>query len=79
MKAIPVRGGPIAMRNALDKLWHDDAGQDVVEYALLAALIGLGSYGGFVLIQNTIFTSYGNWDAGQQSLWQPLDPGAYGS
>lgn len=61
------------------RLWREDSGQDVVEYALLSAFIGLGSYGGFVAIQNTIYGSYGIWDSGQQNLWQPLDPGSFGS
>ena len=65
--------------NILKRLWRDDRGQDVVEYALLAAMIGLGSYGGFVLIQNTINASYTGWDTNQQNLWVPLNPGAYGS
>jgi Flp pilus assembly pilin Flp len=62
-------------RNILGKLWRDDTGQDVVEYALLAMLIGLGSYAGFVAIQTTIHDSYGVWDTGQQNLWVPPDPG----
>ena len=63
----------------LSRLCREDYGQDLVEYALLAALIGLGSYGGFVLIQNTIYASYIGWDTGQQNLWEPRDPGAFGS
>ena len=62
------------MKNISLRLWHEDSGQDVVEYALLAGLIGLGSYAGFVAIQNTIFSSYIRWDTGQQNLWQPPNP-----
>jgi Flp pilus assembly pilin Flp len=65
--------------NALVRLWREDSGQDVVEYALLSAFIGLGSYGGFLLIQSTISSSYTGWDNGQQGLYQPLDPGSFGS
>jgi pilus assembly protein Flp/PilA len=25
------------------RLWHDDSGQDLIEYALVAALVGLGA------------------------------------
>ena len=67
------------MQNIFKMLWRDDSGQDVVEYALLATLIGLGSYVGFVAIQNTIHSSYGVWDSGQQNLWVPPDPGSFGS
>jgi len=63
----------------LRRLWRQDSGQDVVEYALLAALIGLAAYGGFSAIQNAISSSYITWDNGQQNLWEPLNPGAYGS
>jgi Flp pilus assembly pilin Flp len=70
---------PIVIENMFHALWHDESGQDVVEYALLTALIGLGSYAGFVAIQNAIFSSYGVWDTGQQNLWRPPDPGSFGS
>jgi Flp pilus assembly pilin Flp len=73
------RQASVTAKNMFARLWHDDRGQDVVEYALLAAMIGLGSYGGFVLIQNTIHNSYIGWDTNQQNLWVPPNPGAYGS
>ena len=62
------------MRHILRRLLREDSGQDFVEYALLAGVIGLGSYLGFVAIQNAIFTSYGTWDTGQQNLWEPPNP-----
>lgn len=31
------------MRCFVDKLWKDDSGQDLIEYALLAALVATGS------------------------------------
>jgi pilus assembly protein Flp/PilA len=31
------------MKNILLKLWRDEAGQDLVEYALLVVLISLGA------------------------------------
>jgi pilus assembly protein Flp/PilA len=31
------------MRSAFRRLWQEELGQDLVEYALVAALIGLGS------------------------------------
>jgi pilus assembly protein Flp/PilA len=31
------------MRNKLKRLWQEEEGQDLVEYALLVALIGLAS------------------------------------
>ena len=61
------------------RLVREDEGQDLVEYALLGAFIGLACFAGFQTVQNTIFGAYGNWDTGQQGLWVPPDPGAGGS
>jgi hypothetical protein len=63
----------------LVRLERDERGQDLVEYMLLGAFLGLTSYLGFLAIQNTIFTSYGNWDTSQQNLWVPPDPAPVGS
>jgi pilus assembly protein Flp/PilA len=32
---------PTALRSSFTHLLHDDSGQDLIEYALLAALVGL--------------------------------------
>jgi Flp pilus assembly pilin Flp len=31
------------MKNIFRRLWYDEAGQDLIEYALLAALVATGS------------------------------------
>jgi Flp pilus assembly pilin Flp len=62
------------MTGLFKRLWREDAGQDLVEYMLLAAFIGLASYGGFVAIQNTIHSSYIGWDSSQQGIYSPPDP-----
>jgi len=67
------------LNNILVKFWLGDAGQDMVEYALLSFFFGLASYAGFIAIQATINSSYISWDGGQQGLSAPLDPGGYGS
>ena len=61
------------------RLTREEISEDLVEYALLAAFIGLACFVGFQTIQDTIFGAYGNWDTGQQGLWVPPDPGAAGS
>jgi pilus assembly protein Flp/PilA len=43
-------------REALRNLLRDDSGQDLIEYALVAGLIGLGS----VLALGTLSTDIGN-------------------
>jgi len=41
------KGGSISLERAMSKLpkrlWHDESGQDLTEYALLVALIGLSA------------------------------------
>ncbi len=57
------------------ELVYGDAGQDIVEYALLTASICLV---GIVVWQNItggIGTAYSGWDSGNQNLWEPPDPG----
>jgi len=53
---------------------RDDDGQDLIEYALLAAAIAILS----VLVFPSIVTKMGNgfssWAANVQSLWIPNDP-----
>lgn len=63
----------------LARLIREEISQDLVEYAWLAAFIGLACVVGFQTIQTAIFGAYGNWDTGQQGLWVPPDPGAGGS
>jgi len=52
----------------------EDLGQDMVEYALLAAFIGLA---GFVVLRSlgiVISAAYTGWDSGVQGLWEPPPP-----
>jgi Flp pilus assembly pilin Flp len=64
------------MTSLLLRLAVDDTGQDVVEYALLAALIGLASIASFGLLQDAIAGTYGSWNSGTNDIWQPPDPSA---
>lgn len=66
-------------RTTLGRLLVEDDGQDFVEYALLTGFLGLGVLGGFGAIQNSLTTSYTNWDTGTQGLWVPPDPMGGGS
>jgi Flp pilus assembly pilin Flp len=58
------------------RLLHDESGEDLVEYAILAAALGFGTYGAWVIVQNAIQDAYGRWDTNQQNLWEPPDPSA---
>ena len=51
------------MNHLIRKLLADDSGQDLIEYALLAALVGLGVFGAMRTLSNAeknTFNSIGN-------------------
>lgn len=66
------------MRNVLKRLIArvvlQDDGQDLIEYALLSAFIGLAGALAFNLIGTAMNTTYGSWNAGINSLWVPANP-----
>jgi pilus assembly protein Flp/PilA len=45
-------------RNLGDRLYADESGQDLIEYALVAALIGLGAVATMRGLQNAIGTAF---------------------
>jgi pilus assembly protein Flp/PilA len=47
-------------REALMRLLRDDSGQDLIEYALVAGLIGLGAVTAFTGLSSAISTAFGN-------------------
>ena len=46
------------MKNLLTRLWKEEEGQDLVEYALLIALIGLGIVTAGGALATTISTKF---------------------
>ena len=53
---------------------RDDGGDDLVEYALLATVVGTAGAAvlqAFPVVMNAVYAS---WDAGAQALWEPADP-----
>jgi Flp pilus assembly pilin Flp len=64
------------MPRILTRLVAQQEGQDLVEYALLAALVGLASIASFGLIHDAIAATYGSWNTGTNDIWQPPDPSA---
>ncbi len=48
------------MKNLLKRLWQEEEGQDLVEYALLLVLISLGSIAAMNSLATAISTAYGN-------------------
>jgi Flp pilus assembly pilin Flp len=46
----------------------EDDGQDLIEYALLSALVGIVGLAAWINIGTAIFNTYGGWDTGVQTL-----------
>lgn len=53
---------------------HDEEGQDLVEYVLLTATIGLCSIVAMNVLSGAINLVYTSWNTGTQSIWQPENP-----
>jgi Flp pilus assembly pilin Flp len=62
------------MVSRLATLVRDDSGLDLVEYALLSALIGLSGLAIYSL-SNNMGTAYINWNNNAQNSWEPCPPG----
>ena len=56
------------MRTTLRTLVFDDGGQDLIEYALLSALIGIVGIIAWTNIGVAIGAAYGGWDTDVQCL-----------
>lgn len=58
------------------RLLREEDGQDVVEYALLTASVGLMGIATWPLITASIGTTYQRLDTQTQDLWEVPDPGS---
>ncbi len=56
------------------RLVVDDGGQDLIEYALLTAFIGLAGAAAFELVATSMSAAYSAWGTGINNLWEPADP-----
>ena len=54
--------------NVLQRFVRDEGGQDIVEYALLGALIGIAAIVTWQQLATTVGVAYGTADAGVQGL-----------
>jgi Flp pilus assembly pilin Flp len=52
----------------------DDGGQDLIEYALLTAIIGIAGLLVLSILPTTMGTAYNSWNAAGQNAWQPCPP-----
>jgi len=59
----------------LRQLLVDERGQDLLEYGLLAALIGCIGVTIFPLVHAKLKTTYTGWGTNVRNLWIPKAPG----
>jgi Flp pilus assembly pilin Flp len=61
------------------RLACDDGGSDLIEYALLTALVGILGILSFTNLSGPMSNNYTGWDSSVRSLWIPPAPAASGS
>lgn len=61
------------------RLFGDEQGQDLIEYALLTAVIGFAGVAVFGIILGVISNTYGSQETAVNDRWIPSDPAAGGS
>lgn len=64
-----------ASSRIVKRLVAEDRGQDLIEYALLTAGIGLAGLAVWPAITAAIGVAYGNLDTNTQNLWEVPNPG----
>jgi Flp pilus assembly pilin Flp len=67
------------LKDLAQKLVRDEAGQDLVEYALLTTTIGFAGIFVWSLVGNAISGTYSSWVSGVDSLAVPPAPSGGGS
>jgi Flp pilus assembly pilin Flp len=55
----------------LTRLIAEEDGQDLLEYALLTAAIGMAAVAAFSLWGGAINATYGSWNTSVNCLWDP--------
>ena len=48
------------VKNLLNRLWHEEEGQDLVEYGLLVTLVGLAAVASMKTLASAISTVFSN-------------------
>jgi len=75
-RAVTVRRGLLARFGA------DDGGQDLIEYALIAAFIGIAGWAVLMTLPGVIGSTYASWldpNNGVPGQWDPPEPASAGS
>jgi Flp pilus assembly pilin Flp len=64
------------MRALLFRLLADDDGQEILEYAVLAAVVVIGGYGAVVALQTALRNAYAGWATATERCADMPGPGA---
>jgi Flp pilus assembly pilin Flp len=77
-----ISSGDECRRGLLARFAADDRAQDLIEYALLAAFIGIAGWAVLMTLPNVMGATYASWTdptVGVPSRWDPPEPGSAGS
>jgi len=66
----------VRMRSFAVRFVCDEHGQDLIEYALLTATVGLAGAGAWFAMSPTIASAYTSWGTGINNQWVTPDPGS---
>jgi len=61
--------------NEFWRFWREENGNDLIEYALLSAFVGIASAAALALMPGVMKAVYDGWNSGQEKIWDPCDPG----
>jgi len=61
-------------RRFFARLIREDSGQDLVEYALLTAVVGLAGAVAAPYVGNAVSLVYGSWVDSADNIWASPDP-----
>ena len=61
-------------RAFLHRLFHEDSGQDLVEYALLTMVVGFAGAVAAPYITSAVSTVYSSWVDSTNTIWASPDP-----
>ena len=60
--------------NNLIRLWEDEKGQDLIEYALVASMIAAAGVAVFPIIEDKLESAFSTWGNDVYEAWEPEDP-----
>jgi Flp pilus assembly pilin Flp len=60
--------------HSLAAFWHDERGQDLIEYGLLTGIVGITMILALGPIAGKMETSYNSWNTASQDAWEPCPP-----